>query len=401
MYEIPSFLIAPEALPLPITTSEPGSFAYNTFKVRIPRIIDDIVAANNFAVAITEGMHQLREEITNGFVRPLQETTPDQGFWNQVSQPWIGHSWLQVPWYWAETYFYRRVLEVTGYFAQGDGHDVDPYLSQKYAELEADKAPRALCARLSALPAIAGDAFESLLHASLWGNRTDLSYNVANTIGNAQSLADERQHILVDDTFHAWDLIASGKAKRVAVIADNAGTELLMDLALIDFLLRKSPVEHVCLHLKPQPFFVSDAMPGDVMSTIKALSNGVPELNALSSRLVGFISERRLELLTHWFHSTCLFYFQLPRDLIDMLKTYDLVFLKGDVNYRRLLGDAHWPLTASFQSATAYFPTPLVSLRTLKSELVVGLTERLVERLTHDDPDWQVNGRRGLIQGNF
>jgi len=42
------------------------------------------------------------------------------------------------------------------------------------------------------------------------------------------------------------------------------GLELLFDLALADFLLCHGWAREVVLHLKNQPFFVSDAMPKDV-----------------------------------------------------------------------------------------------------------------------------------------
>ena len=61
-------------------------------------------------------------------------------------------------------------------------------------------------------------------------------------------------------------------------MADNTGTELLMDLALIDFLLEAGLAAEVRLYLKPQPFFVSDAMVADVLAGLDALRGGVKPL---------------------------------------------------------------------------------------------------------------------------
>ena len=55
-------------------------------------------------------------------------------------------------------------------------------------------------------------------------------------------------------------------------MADNTGTELLMDMALIDFLLETGLAAEVHLHLKPQPFFVSDAMIQDLADGLDALA---------------------------------------------------------------------------------------------------------------------------------
>ena len=382
-------------------TSEPGSFAYNTFKVRVPRIIDEIIARNVFPADIRQVFQDLRTEITGGTIRGLIETAPDQMFWNTVSQPWLGRSWLDVPWYWAETFFYRRVLEATGYYQPGLWQGVDPYAPQKEAELQPDAAPGILHAILETLPTDPYRRFEVLLHASLWGNRTDLSYNVASAIGPARQIDDERANLLVDDTARVWDKLVSAKGKHVAVITDNVGTELLMDLALVDFLLETYLVSQVTLHLKPQPFFVSDAMPKDVQASIKTLRERSGVLHALGDRLQQYLESGRLVLQTHWFYPTSLFYFQMPLDLYEDLQTFDLVFLKGDANHRRLLGDAHWPPVSSFVNVTAYYPTPFISLRTLKSELITGLSEGLAERLSLQEPDWRVNGRRGVIQANL
>lgn len=46
-----------------------------------------------------------------------------------------------------------------------------------------------------------------------------------------------------------------------------------------------------------------------------------------------------------------------------------MVFLKGDANYRRLIGDRRWPTNTPFSDVAGYFPTKLCALRTLKAEL--------------------------------
>ena len=61
----------------------------------------------------------------------------------------------------------------------------------------------------------------------------------------------------------------------------------------------------------------------------------------------------------------------------------------------------HWPPTTPFEGATAYFPAPLVALRTMKAELIVGLDEGQAERLCEQEPEWMVSGRRGLIQARL
>jgi hypothetical protein len=146
-------------------------------------------------------------------------------------------------------------------------------------------------------------------------------------------------------------------------------------------------------HLKNQPFFVSDAMPQDAKALLGLLRN-----EPLGKRLDEHLAAGRLVLRDDPFWTTCLMFRQMPAPLAAELANSDLAILKGDVNYRRLLDDAHWPHTACLDEIVAYFPAPLLALRTLKGEIMVGLQPGQAEQLAAQDPDWLLNGKRGLIQ---
>ena len=434
------------AWPPALTTAEPGSFAHNTLKVRVHGILAETVAANDFPAEIRAALAALSAEIRHGVIRPLREAAPDAAFWAAAVAPYAGRSWLDVPWYWAEAYFYRRILEATGYFhgisAPASGtipekpstrnrgfsrldaqrekpaeasipetptsvseadqwRGVDPFARIKRREWAADAAPAALARLLAVLPEDTEGRFGRLLHASLWGNRTDLSYTVAAHLGATAAAHSESENLLADDSAAIWRHLLERSDGRVAVIADNAGTELLMDLALIDFLLCAGLAAEVHLHLKPHPFYVSDAMPQDVADGLDALIAAGGPGQHLAYRLTGHITSGDLRLKTHWFYTSSLFYTHMPADLIADLAEMDLVVVKGDANYRRLLGDAAWPPTTPFEAIVSYFPAPLAALRTLKAELIVGLRPGQAERLRAEDPAWLVNGRRGVIQARL
>jgi hypothetical protein len=72
------------------------------------------------------------------------------------------------------------------------------------------------------------------------------------------------------------------------------------------------------------------------------------------------------------------------------------VISKGDANYRRFTGDALWVPHTPFARVAAFFPAPLLALRTLKSDSIAGLPEGLAERLDGEAPGWRSDGRRGL-----
>jgi len=398
-FVLPPYLIDPTALPPLLLTSEPGSFARDTLARRIPAILQETLALNPaFDDDIRRALIALYDELKNGAIRGLTEDTDDRPLWDATSAPYIGRSWLDVPWYWAEAFFYRRVLEATGYFRPGPWRGFDPFAAKKRQEWAPEVAPAAVARLLESLPDDAEARFERLLHGSLWGNRADLSYMIAAHLGATAAPGDERSNLLADDSAALWRYLQARAGGRVAILADNAGTELLMDVALIDFLLSTGLAAEVHLHLKPQPFYVSDALIQDLVEGVDALPSGGEAAWKLARRVDGHIVAGELILKTHWFNASSLFYCQLPDDLRGDLARMDLVLTKGDANYRRLVGDAHWPPTTPFADAVAYFPAPVAALRTMKSELIVGLAAGQAERLAAQDPAWLVNGQRGVIQ---
>lgn len=379
-------------LPLPLMTSEPGSFARATIVERKPQLIRQVIADNDYSSQVVKGLGALQREITQGLIQPLSETAPDVASWNQEVEAVQGRTWLQLPWYFAETYFYRRLLEAVGYFQPGPWQGHDPFAVQKRVQERA--AVDWMAGNWGQLAGVPGKAlFELLLQSSLWGNRADLSnFTVGEEVRGGAAVALERHNILIDHTEQIAALLAPGVA-RVDFINDNDGRELLSDLALADFLLSQRWTETIILHLKGQPFFVSDAMIADVQEMLTLLQN-----DALGERLQAHLGSGHLVLKDDPFWTNCLMFRQMPSALASELARSDLVILKGDVNYRRLLDDAHWPHTTRMEEVAAYFPAPLAVLRTLKGEIMVGLEPGQPEELAAEDPTWLINGKRGIIQ---
>ena len=120
-------------------------------------------------------------------------------------------------------------------------------------------------------------------------------------------------------------------------------------------------------------------------------------LRSFAARLKNFIAKGRLTLQDDFFWSAPLPFWKMPPAFRQELAQSQLVFVKGDANYRRLLGDCHWDFTTPLEDIASYIPVPLVTLRTLKSEVVAGLSLEQINRLDKEDPQWLVNGQRGLI----
>ena len=90
---------------------------------------------------------------------------------------------------------------------------------------------------------------------------------------------------------------------------------------------------------------------------------------------------------------------QKDAKLYQELADADLVIFKGDLNYRKLVGDRDWKVTTDFKASLLGFtPAPLVTLRTIKAETVTGLKEEDAERARAANPDWMVTGDFAVVQ---
>jgi len=396
------------SIPSPHYGAEPGTWAHKTVSTRFSNTALRILEENELSSLIQDRVRRLVFEIPNSPIRQIEDPgAPDLEYWDGYTAPYLGQDWYRPPWWFTEHYFYRRILEATRYFQDGDGGGADPFHYQKRKGVEVSRdAIRQLGARIENWLADnprAPMVIENLLYLDLWGNQADLSLWPAEGDGKPDhtDLQQAVSHILVNHAQRvAEDLLANAPHHRVDILIDNAGFELVGDLGFADFLLSSGITKEVRLHLKKHPTYVSDAMEKDVLATIAALETD--EIHAptrrLGTRLFRAYEGSKLQLKSNWFWTSPLDGWAMPDLLYDELAGSSLVISKGDANYRRLLGDRHWISTTRFEDILSYYPAPLAALRTLKSELVVGLKngqDREVEAL---DPEWLIDGRWGVIQ---
>lgn len=399
----PGTTCIPPDLPAPLRGADVGTFAHHTVVERLPDTVRRILTENDLPPDARARMTALLESLPHGSVCALADEGPDIAAWAPYIDLHAGASWLEVPWFFCETYFHRRVMAAAGYFTGG----TDPYRHQKVAGLEVSRADgRRLVARVDAWRAGGwqAEALGALLHLDLWGNQADLNMWAAGDADrpNHADNPDAHAHLLADDTAavvaHLERRRTAGPL-RIDVIVDNAGFELVSDLTLVDYLLGTAVARTVRLHVKLHPTFVSDATVADVRTCIDLLAcDEADHVQALAGRLEAYLDEGRLTLHDDRFWTSPLEGWHLPTHLRAELTAADLVISKGDANYRRLVGDRHWPFTVPAGEVLGYFPAPLVLLRTLKSEVAVGLPEGTEARLDAEDPAWRVNGRWGVIQ---
>jgi hypothetical protein len=373
--------------PPPIRTDGTNAFARYSMEVRVPRIARDVLARNpGLSILVKRAVERLAADIEGNAALPRpRPPAPDVVSWAAAHAERAIETWLGTEWFHAELAFYRELAVACRFWED----DRDPFHPAKEEELQGAN----LWERLGVALARTGyreERFGLLLDDTLWANRVDLSYAVA--ASRVRADAD----LLVDERLAAVARLSRPGA-RVHLLADNTGTELALDLALVGAILEDAAAR-VTLHVKMQPLFVSDAMPRDVWRLIGAMEEKGGDARSLAGRLRMAWEERRLALAPDPFWSGPRFLWQAPPHILEALRSATIVVCKGDANYRRVVGDAVWPASAPFAAASGYLGAPIVCVRTMKSDALAGVPEDVASRLDVTDPKWRVEGRCGVIQ---
>ncbi|KAH9260779.1 hypothetical protein BASA81_001246 [Batrachochytrium salamandrivorans] len=361
---------------------ESGGFIYHSVVVRLAKIVRGVTGFEDVASALEDASFA---------IFPLSSTDGgpawDQYVERELEDTLTGNC-LDVGWFFLENYMYRLVLGRVGYFTPGSsGYLLDPWRKSKEEALLSALADfNQLCLEHPT------PTFREAVLCSLWGNRNDLSLSAGVVEGNHSA-----GQLLVDDVAAVAGVVKNKKNRldqqRVAIVLDNCGAELLADLRLASQLL-DSDVAEVVLHCKAHPVFVSDALESDVHWHIAALKD-----TAMGLTLAQHVANKRLLVVSHEFYCSPVEYSRAPAQVKSWYEEASLVIVKGDANYRRLFGDRPLPCDFPFvQVARRITSTPLLAIRTCKSPVIVGITQRQFLEETNRDKDWRNNGTVGIIQ---
>jgi hypothetical protein len=386
---------APPGLPPRIRTDASNPFAQHTMAVRVPAILDEVLSKNpDLPPPGAQRVAALRDGLRADARLPaLPADAPHAGEWLATLPSRASASWGQCDWFFAENYAYRCLAEAVGFWQSGH----DPFLPIKREEY-ASEGHRTALDTAASVHGERNELLYRLLLASVFGNRMDLSFAASRERGVAAASAD----LLIDDCAAALQLLAA-RTGAVHLVIDNAGTELSVDLVLAARLLELLSAPLV-LHVKVHPCFVSDAIAADLRWFISAQDSDAqalwkswsPAARACRERLHAALASGQLEIAPHEFWNGPRSLWECPSDLEQRLSSARLVILKGDAHYRRAVGDALWTPEIPFATVTSYFPAPLLALRTLKSDPIVGLRPGLAQELESVDPRWRVNGQRAV-----
>ena len=375
----------------------------------LPPTLDGLVAtasnpvptlpSRNTKGFISKSLGELADAAEEG-TSVLPVVTSSWGYLHCSSHP-FDHTWLSTPWFHVEHCVYAHLRALLW-----DSMGIDFFAPHKQESLTAGLPW--LTHALSALdlpswldpatgPQAAKAALPAVLDMALWGNRADLSLSA----GVVDSSSSSSSGTLLVDGRSSWlEAVESGAAESpgspyVVIVLDNCGHELLADLVLSFTLLRSGVVSRVVLVAKDGPVFVSDAMPSDVSAHLEQMAEIAPP--EMMSTL-----EAGLEVVSDPFFTSDADYASLPVYAPHMAALFADsvgVIIKGDANYRRLLDDRDYPPTTPVADVFGAFAwAPLLSLRTCKSPVAIGLEESVVDAAAAADANWCVNGTCGMAQ---
>ena len=313
-------------------------FVADTMAKRIPIIVRN--AGDGFDAETVTRLDAISRAIAAG--APM---VVDLGNWpfaggEEFPQRVNGRRISDAPFFDFEFWMYFRILEAVR-FADTRA---DPFRTTKHRDLErhlawADEALR----RVSTL----ADG----LRMSLDANAHDLSQ-----IGSpAERYEIGREALDVDAT----------SIKRLNIIADNFGGEFVADLVLA-VVAAEAGIE-VVLHVKQLPMFVSDVTADDV--TI--LFDRLPK-DGFGKRLQTAVQRGGIHTAAHAFWSSPKFLDRLPVDELGQ-GAGTLNVLKGDLNFRRAIGDVSVAVETPFQDLALLPAAPMLSLRSIKSYCLAGM----------------------------
>jgi len=431
--------------PDPLSARTESSFAYATVKDRLPVILTkviDLLCREKESIAhqyckesgedikmVISILSKLKNEMqTDKPLTAIEDGRSDTSAWREcmnkeeaLPTARLPLKWFSASWLFVENYFYRRIQQA---FEQSQTlKQFDPFRQQKedgmrssataaivLAEFVTNAVSRAAQYNLNELQTV----FHQLIQVNLWGNRCDLSISCGTDNSQTENPLSQidrfRPNILVNDSSKVWDLFAqtsqrnSAAGIRLDVVFDNSGFELFTDLCLVDFLCAAGLVGKVRFYVKNMPWYVSDTMTKDFHWVLNYLtSQGESEsLRVAARRWQDYVSTGRWQLEEDGFWTLSYDYSEMKeRDphLYNKLSEADLIIFKGDLNYRKLVGDLDWDPTTPFEEVLRGFhPAPLCSLRTIKADVVAGLNPGQAEATANISSNWMITGDFALVQ---
>ncbi|ELU38693.1 DUF89 domain-containing protein [Rhizoctonia solani AG-1 IA] len=278
--------------------------------------------------------------------------------------------------------------------------------------------------------------------ASLGGNATDLSMLPSMDpadVALLQAVGEDKAHLILrNDAGALWNHVRSLRDARLDFVLDN-GVSKYHQFGVHAWLTIgcKLDLSKAVFHPKPIPWFVSDVTPRDWDAIFRALKDpdfftmldpSMAHPNALKKMVERWEAYTQTGLFalapeeTYAFWAAPGGYWEVAPGMDGEVvgKILDgsglVIFKRWHFSYRKLTGDIKWPNTTPWEEAIGTMNLislivdpmqcyhtgplagrfPLLSLRTCKADVVVGLDKDLVERLDGDPKEkgWRAGGKQ-------
>ncbi|MFR9530958.1 MAG: ARMT1-like domain-containing protein [Rikenellaceae bacterium] len=300
----------------------------------------------------------------------------------------VSDMYNRAPFLFAEHYFYYKLLD--DYNKKRDKKmSKDPFFKTKlndYRKKFLGKEKKNLTQINNLFSQKEMPNLSIIIQICIDANTADLSQHGAKAYNNTSE-------ILHGDSSKVEEFISRHKDQdfNISIIVDNTGIELLNDLLLAIYLLDKDLVKTVTFHAKVFPMYVSDVIfnPNGYGDDFSQLTDFL-EKNILCSEYKDSIETfigRYKELLDDkkilikpnalWNMPFAFNESENMRKAFDsaMEGCSDLIIVKGDLNYRKLVGDKHWRYDKTFSSALREYKYSVLAIRAIKSSVIIGATQ--------------------------
>lgn len=231
-------------------------------------------------------------------------------------------------------------------------------------------------------------------------NSTDLSQSSINVNSYANN------PLVIDDIEAFCDFINNGnnlENKNVHIIVDNCGIEIISDILLGLYLIKKCKINCLYFHFNVIPIFVSDVIKSDINEALRLISNNENDKNRkqIVTDYNEYKNNRKIIESADVFWNMPIPFKDAPKQILnDIFNTEStgLIIFKGDLNYRRLVEDRKWEISLPINEHIKYLKKPVLILRSLKSNVLLGINKKKAKLMDETTPNWKTTGDFGIIQ---
>lgn len=357
----------------------------------------------------------LKEEMLSGVL-----TAEDYSWISTIDAAFVteGVKWQDLPRRIADSLFYYKLsLALEANTVIGNTATFDCFLDKKLANLRRSQPfLEEIAGRIPDIVMADNplEALETFLYVSLWSMQKDrkLICEDPNITGTAKkrraftdSIRNQISHLVKNDCENVLKVFQEGKTSRgdVSIILGNTGKELVADLALAYTLITLNLCETVTFHTQKYTVNEFGATSVDVYGHIEHLADPVHSsvwaVRHFGEALRTHVYAGRLKIVDDKFWCLPTPMWNMPGHIESYLVKSRLVIVKGDNNYRRLLGDRDWSFETDISMALNYWPVSLCALRVIESDIGCGFDERTAAQAGFNKA-FMSSGKWGLIQFN-